>query len=611
MSNVPVYPEAVSVPSNRGNREENADEDGAVTVESNEGTERDAAAEGNAVEDSNEDANGRLGEEQRTSQLASGTFVEAPSVMEAKQAWEDLKRIIKPPRNAGPGYKDPNLDLLTRFRLESMQQFLWTYINPQSAYHSRWGAASLHTATSLEKKEAYARRLREWSRAFIEDREHLPINKYGAWNESILDKDTELAQEIHLHLQSIGKYVRAQDIVDFLHTPAMQEQSGIKNRISVATAQRWMKKLNYRWTSGPKGQFVDGHERDDVVSYRQNVFLPAWNNLKAKTRDWSPGSKPASDPILHARYTVVWFHDESTFYANDRRRVRWVHNDETATPYAKGEGPSQMVVDFVSADHGWLRSPDGEKSAQVLFKAGKNRDGYFTSDDILAHAAEAMNILDEYYPHEDHAFMYDNAKTHLKRADDALSARNMPKGISKLGSNWGVRTNLLDVNGNLVYDTHGKLVKTKVRMEDAVFANGEKQSLYFPEGHEHVGLFKGMAVILQERGLNAESKLRYECAGFKCPKQTEPCCCRRVLYDQPDFIAIDSLLEKACKARGYTVIFLPKFHCELNFIEQCWGSAKRTYREYPASSKEADLERNVRSSLASVPLESMRRYVQI
>jgi len=55
------------------------------------------------------------------------------------------------------------------------------------------------------------------------------------------------------------------------------------------------------------------------------------------------------------------------------------------------------------------------------------------------------------------------------------------------------------------------------------------------------------------------------------------------------------------------VIFLPKFHCELNFIEQCWGYAKRIYRCYPPSSKESELEANVIKALDSVPLDSMRK----
>jgi len=84
-----------------------------------------------------------------------------------------------------------------------------------------------------------------------------------------------------------------------------------------------------------------------------------------------------------------------------------------------------------------------------------------------------------------------------------------------------------------------------------------------------------------------------------------------VLYNQPDFVHVKSLLETYCKSHGVEVIFLPKFHCELNFIEQCWGYAKRIYRHYPPSSKEADLEQNVLSALEAVPLDSMRKSVQL
>jgi hypothetical protein len=53
-----------------------------------------------------------------------------------------------------------------------------------------------------------------------------------------------------------------------------------------------------------------------------------------------------------------------------------VHSDEAAKLYAKGKGASHMVADLVSAEYGWLQSPDGEEEAQVLFKAGKNCEGY-------------------------------------------------------------------------------------------------------------------------------------------------------------------------------------------------------------------------------------------
>jgi hypothetical protein len=99
-----------------------------------------------------------------------------------------------------------------------------------------------------------------------------------------------------------------------------------------------------------------------------------------------------------------------------------VHKNTSATPYAKGEGASLMVVDFVSADYGWLQSPDGKESVQVLFKAGKSRDGYFSNEEILAQCQKAMDIVQASWPNEDHMFVFDNAMTHLKRPDGSLSA---------------------------------------------------------------------------------------------------------------------------------------------------------------------------------------------
>jgi len=123
------------------------------------------------------------------------------------------------------------------------------------------------------------------------------------------------------------------------------------------------------------------------------------------------------------------------------------------------------------------------------------------------------------------------------------------------------------------------------------------------------GIFKGMAVILEEQGFGDVSKLRAECKGFKCAPAETQCCCRRILYAQPDFADVESLLEKHCRDRGiHAVLFLPKFHCEINFIEQCWGRAKSIYRTYPPSSREEDLKANTIRSLNGIPLAMMRRF---
>jgi hypothetical protein len=135
--------------------------------------------------------------------------------------------------------------------------------------------------------------------------------------------------------------------------------------------------------------------------------------------------------------------------------------------------------------------------------------------------------------------------------------------------------------------------------------------LYFPDGHPLAGQFKGMSRILEERGIDITHKKAQCNKTFKCPPPALDCCCRRILYNQPDFENVKSILEHDCEERGFQVLFLPKFHCELNFIEQCWGYAKRLYRLNPESSREDALERNSLAALDAVPLISMRRCVVI
>jgi hypothetical protein len=101
-------------------------------------------------------------------------------------------------------------------------------------------------------------------------------------------------------------------------------------------------------------------------------------DLNGKVEDMAAGK-----PLPGDRKTVVWFHDESTFYTNNRRKKCWCHITEMVVPKPKGKGASLMAAHFMSADYGWLQSPDGKDMGRVLFKAGKNRKGYFTNENVL------------------------------------------------------------------------------------------------------------------------------------------------------------------------------------------------------------------------------------
>ena len=538
-----------------------------------------------------------------------------PPIEEALAAKKDLDKILHPPRKSGYGYMYPKLGPLLKHQLTLMRSFLAIYVDPNNK--RGWNAASIDTiricdtGRKTRKNGRHAvRRLRQWTRAFIRDREDLPFNNYGAGNASIIE-DEDLHTELLLHLQGIGKYVKAMDVVEYMKRPNIKQTYGLTDGISLPTAQRWMHRLGYRWRKTPKGQYVDEHEREDIVAYRQTTFIPTMAEYLSRMRNWSEENPTIEQrtPTVGKR-VVIWHHDESVFYANDRRHIRWVHQSEKPVPCAKGEGASLMAADFISADYGWLSSPDGRERAQVLFKPGKHRDGYFDSEDIIHQTETAMDIIEKYFPDEEHLFLFDNATTHTKRADDALSARKMPKFTPPPGKNWGVSVTERDSNGNIIHNNAGKPNKVIQRMSNAQLPNGDPQLLYFPEGHPRAGVFKGMAIMLEERGLFEESKLKTECKGFKCAPGQTNCCVRRVLYNQPDFIQVKSLLEEACEKRNFKVLFLPKFHCELNFIEQCWGYAKRIYRQYPPSKDEATLEKNVLSALESIPLVTIRKFVQ-
>ena len=82
--------------------------------------------------------------------------------------------------------------------------------------------------------------------------------------------------------------------------------------------------------------YVDGHECADVVKYQMDVFLPFWASIKGEMMKWDNKNIPILPngiPTFPQRKRIVLVtHDESTFYANDQRKTRWVHASENPEP---------------------------------------------------------------------------------------------------------------------------------------------------------------------------------------------------------------------------------------------------------------------------------------
>jgi hypothetical protein len=149
-------------------------------------------------------------------------------------------------------------------------------------------------------------------------------------------------------------------------------------------------------------------------------------------------------------------------------------------------------------------------------------------------------------------------------------------------------------------------------MRKTWFINGSdqrvEQNMVFSGDHaEFPNQPKGMKQIIVERGL-WRNGLLMACKD-KCSTVTTltNCCAKRILELQPDFKAQKSLVQEVIEERGHLCIFLPKFHCELNFIEFFWGAVKRYLREncdYTFNT----LKANMPLALRSIPVSTIRKW---
>ncbi|KAJ6518432.1 hypothetical protein DFH09DRAFT_939964, partial [Mycena vulgaris] len=289
----------------------------------------------------------------------------APDITSAKAALTDIKLVLRgPSRGKSGGYIPPDLSPWVRVRMEGIRSHLAQHSNPNSVTYGNWGLSARKAAIAAGRDVYCVRRFANLSREYIASRKVLPINPYGTWKKSML-ADEVLANDICDHLQELGKFITADKLVDYLSREDVMDKHGLDKKISVRTARRYLNDLGYRFTVEKKGQYSDGHEHDDVVYYRTEVFLPSLKGFQDRSCIFdADGSVTTPSLPPGTRRTVIWYHDESIFYAHDRRRKSWYHKDADAIPYKKGEGVSYMVADYFSADFGWLRTRDGRPIAR-------------------------------------------------------------------------------------------------------------------------------------------------------------------------------------------------------------------------------------------------------
>jgi hypothetical protein len=205
---------------------------------------------------------------------------------------------------------------------------------------------------------ARARSIRAWILDFVRE-EKLPFHSYCYARDSVLEND-DVVQAIQEELseRAKGGFIKAEDVCEIVASERVQElfvRLGVhKPGLSKTTAQRWLSKLEWRYGKKKNGMYIDGHERDDVVAYRQ-AFVYRWAaEYETRFQFWDQNGNPLPR-LSDSRCLILITHDESIFYQNDERTSCWSHQDSRPAPKPKGEGQSLMVSDFLTTEWGRLR----------------------------------------------------------------------------------------------------------------------------------------------------------------------------------------------------------------------------------------------------------------
>lgn len=331
-----------------------------------------------------------------------------------------------------------SLGIFLAFQLEHLLNFTAT-------------KAAEHAAIMIGKSE---RTVRSWRSDFMEHGE-IPENKQGRyqrrgilWSNEALNKkatiyvraNANVKGQPNLTASSFCSWVNEELLPNELLEP------GFPRKIGVDTARLWLHHLGFEVLSARKGAYFDGHEGADVVQARKSFlndmievgFLHPEHAPNEEAQRAFPKDIPLASNETRSK-TVLIFHDESTFNANDDQTTQWGKKGEgMLRPKSKGSGI--MVSDFVDQINGYLALTDDEfeeanakdltitQKARQTLEYGESREGYWSCDKFMLQIEVAVKIANIKYPKSEGwnvVWIFDHSSCHTAMAEDALDVAKM------------------------------------------------------------------------------------------------------------------------------------------------------------------------------------------
>lgn len=468
--------------------------------------------------------------------------------------------------------------------------------------------ASLATA-KLYWKDNYpiyrAKTIVKWAKEFLNDGKLSNHSQGLHTKRSCFLNDSDVKMMILEEIRKTRPEERSLVVIKkFIEEVVVPTVLGVPNRsVSDTTISKYLHEWGYMYRKNKKAIYFDGHEREDVVAYRDEWskrMMEYMENMEFYTGEneenileiegWKEGDK---------KFVFVT-HDESTFYANDGKKDLWLLDGENYIR-KKGPGSSIMVSEFQCPCHGTMKIQGW--SSRTLFKAGDSREGWWNHKHMVEQLREnAIGLFDSLHPGCTAVFLFDNSSNHGAYSDDALVASRMtlnekpwPLTLQfQFRDTVAIKTNKETMKQSFFYDKDVEWIDKK----------GYTKT-------KKVRYFKGIKKILEERGQwyhDSNGKPWKLSCGSSQPSFPFMCCARHFLESRSDFKEQKTALQETVENAGHIFELYPKYHCECNWIEMYWGSAKREARlkcDYTFKS----LEKNVDSYLDKAGnLPHIRRY---
>ena len=577
--------------------------------------------------------------EQKKKEKENSELERVNEIRTCKNLLEKMKNWILP-RDHGEkkfGRKNEWENRLQQKRANALLSFYNFLLEPGTARTTRTEAGKLASRSMGRAQGWGGRSIRQWARRFEFD-QTLPTSKRGAHSKTYsLLNEPEIAAAMRQYLRT-NKWAMSPKLLEEYSRGTMAKAAAekyarhvvnnempkglakyiasdifprfgcrVRGGISSKTARRWMRKEGFAFSKYQKNVYIDGHERPDVVRYRNELFIPTMEKLQDRFVEPDPDN-------LHSLLTkengperpiIPVFHDESTFQANDTAQKVWVlDNQHKLRP--KGVGRGRHHSEFISPVYGWY------KEASAAINYGKNYDGYWCGDDVATQLKErAIPSIEKQHPGHQLLFIFDNSSGHASYDEDALLAHKM--GLNEGGKQplmrdgWYVKDGIHHIQ-KMTTEPKAFIRKETLTKEDKKNGKVAKEEVCFgPQP-------KGMRAVLMERGLWRHG-LKHKCVkpkndprfeGHPCQGRND-CCATAILDAQSDFQEQECRIARIVKEAGHLCLFLPKYHCELNIIEFFWGITKRYVREN-CSFKFEDLENRVYEGMALTSKLTMRKW---